>query len=78
MMGGLVGSIDTKAQMWPWGGSHPGSRPAKPSTGPRGKEAGCQLEGRQAGMSMVRVTPERGPPEWRAEVPGPWEMLRWH
>lgn len=41
----LVGSADAKAQMWPRGSSHPGSRPEKPSTGPWGKAVGCQLEG---------------------------------
>lgn len=40
MMRGLVGSRDSKAQMWPRGGSHPGYRPAKASTGPQGKEVG--------------------------------------
>lgn len=73
LMRAPVGSRDAKAQMWLRGGSHPGSQPAQPSTGPLGQGGGCQVEGRP-GMPMAKAAPERGLPGWTAEVPVPW---RW-
>lgn len=60
-MRGLVRSRDSKAQMWPRGGSHPGYRPAKPSTGSQGKEVGgsWKTDRHAYGEGSTRVGPPR-------------------